>query len=80
MADGSFLLSFTLEGWIFADGPMRKMSPMAAYYANERGVMNHTGEPFVWVTCPWCGLDLPQPDTGLIWRSIQGDGDDSGLR
>jgi hypothetical protein len=75
MARGQFILSRTHEGWVFTEGPMRRMSPMAAYYANERGVMNHTGEPFVWVTCPFCGGDLPIPDGGLMWEKSQGDGD-----
>ncbi len=72
-ARGHFLLSRTHEGWIFLEGPMRRMSPMAAYYGNERGVMNHTGEPYTWVTCPWCAGDLSPPEN---WLHTQCDGDD----
>jgi len=47
------------EGWIFADGPFRTRTTAAQYFASERGVDDHTGEPFVHTVCPWCGCDLP---------------------
>ena len=75
MHDGEFMLHFTLGGWVFTPGPMRRMTPKAAYLASERGSDNHTGEPFVWVhDCPFCGKLLPPATTEVIWRLLQGDG------
>jgi len=62
------------HGWFFTDGPNRRMSWRAAYYAGERGVENHSGEPFYWThDCPFCGALLPTPSFDEIWTD-QGDG------
>lgn len=42
------------DGWMFTDIPIRRMSPMAAYFAGERGGENNTGEPYIYIVCPWC--------------------------
>jgi hypothetical protein len=52
-----------LEGWRFTAGPVRRMSAKARYYAfgerREFPHQDHTGEPYYWTTCPFCGGDLP---------------------
>lgn len=73
--DGWFVYVYDRDGWVFTDGPMRRMSTLAAYYASERGVENHTGEPFVWHCCCFCGLDLPTPDHDAKWLPDNGQGD-----
>ena len=59
-----------LGGWVFRDGPYRKLDDLAkwkAAYYEEEAPTDHTGEPYAWVTCPFCGRDLPPPpdDEGL---------------
>ncbi len=59
----------SLGGWVFRDGPYRKLDELAkwraVYYGQEQP--DHTGEGYRFVTCPWCGRDLPPPpdDEGL---------------
>ena len=60
---GEFFYWANFEAWVFSESVPRRMSTLARYYAAERGVENHDGEPFRWVNCPWCGLDLPKPVT-----------------
>lgn len=74
MRDGWFLYAPDRDGWIFTDGPIRTMSPLAAFYGGERGVDNHTGEPYSWTCCPFCGLDLPKPSFDIVWHDDQADG------
>lgn len=38
--------------WIFVDTPLRQRS-LSAWR-----VKDHTGEPFTWSCCPYCGGDL----------------------
>lgn len=59
---GNFLYLPNRDGWVFSDGPMRRMTSMAAFLASTRGGDDHTGEPYVFQACPWCGADLPRPD------------------
>lgn len=52
------------RAWAFTDGAChRAMSAKARYYAfGERAEYphkDHTGEPFLWVSCPFCGHELP---------------------
>lgn len=59
-----------LGGWVFRDGPYRRLDDNAkwkATYYDQEMPTDHTGEPFSWVTCPYCGRDLPEPpdDEGL---------------
>ena len=55
----------SLGGWVFRDGPYRAKTWRATYYHPD--VMDHTGEPVVFVSCPWCGGELAPPpdDEGL---------------
>jgi hypothetical protein len=55
------------HGWFFTDGPTRSMSVRAAYFACERGIENHTGEPFYWTDCPFCGVELPSVAFDAVW-------------
>lgn len=48
---GAFVYSAEHDGWIFPDLPARKTKRP---WLTE----NHTGDPYVYVTCPWCGRDL----------------------
>jgi hypothetical protein len=70
----------TPEGWRFTAGPSRAMSAKARYYAfADRGEFpheDHTGEPYYWTTCPFCGGDLPG-SAGWGPPSPQADGENS---
>ena len=72
MVDGLFLPAKTLGGWVWIDAPLRHLTFLARFY-NE-GTPDHTGEPFVFVDCPFCGGVLPVPLTD-DWRL---DGEDGG--
>lgn len=63
------------EGWIFADSPLRHLTRGANYWKEERHVDDHSGEPFVWTSCPWCGADLP---TWKVDYQADGGGTDGG--
>lgn len=62
MEADSFQYISAYDGWCFLDGPRRRMSSIALSLAATRGVDNHSGEPFVWHDCPFCGGELPNPD------------------
>lgn len=65
---GLFVYMSSYEGWVFTDCQLRRQSPAAIYWAIERGLECHDGEPFVWKDCcPFCGKDLPQEPT-ITWR------------
>lgn len=57
----------SLGGWIFRDGPYRQASWKDWNRARYYGIEDHTGQPYIWVSCPWCGKDLAPPpdDEGL---------------
>jgi hypothetical protein len=60
-------------GWVFVDGPMRKLARGRTYWKISGTVDDHTGEMFVWHCCPFCGLELPQPiKSADEWRSEDG--------
>lgn len=61
---GEFVYLADYEGWAFTDGPLRWRDARSQYYAAERGVEDHSGEPFIWHCCFHCGRDLPIPDDG----------------
>ena len=77
---GDFLPSFTLSAWIAVDAPKRRVSQRTLWYLSERGefdtYLSHAGDAYSWVTCPWCGHDLP-PVTASIVRQFlaQADGE-----
>ena len=65
------------HAWVFANGPRRSMSDRARYFAfSERSEFKHVdnnGAHYFYVTCCWCGHDLPgTPPTVLA----QADGDE----
>lgn len=77
--DGTMLYRPDRDGWMFTDIPIRRMSPMAAYFAGERGGENNTGEPYIYIVCPWCSEDLPRPTFDIVWNpNDQGDGGSDG--
>jgi hypothetical protein len=76
MRDGTFLYHFALDAWVFVDAPLRRQSAAAVYFCIERNLPCHDGEPFGWVTCPWCGLDLPTPSIDVTWRLLTSDSPD----
>lgn len=50
-----FLYSVHFGGWVFPDDARR------VTFAKERWrgtTADHSGEPYVWHACPWCGGDL----------------------
>lgn len=61
--DAVFIYLPLRRAWAFTDGSYRSMSAKARYYAlidrSEFHHVDHTGEPFAWESCPWCGCDLP---------------------
>ena len=59
-----------LGGWVFREGPFRHLDDNAKYRARYYGLPepeDHSGEHYVFTSCPWCGRDLPAPpdDDGL---------------
>jgi hypothetical protein len=48
-----------------ADQP-RRMGWKARYFARERNqdFTDHSGDPYAWFACPWCGGDLPPVGRG----------------
>ncbi len=71
---GEFLYLRDYDGWVFVEGPRRSMTIKAAYYLGQRDGMNHTGEFYAWLDCPFCGAVLPLPADKETWRP-DGDGD-----
>lgn len=70
--EGRFIHDQSRDGWVFTEGPYRRMTFSAVYFESERGLENHNGEPYVWTCCFSCGLDLPSPS--LHWRVSDGEG------
>jgi len=64
--EGLFVPVANLDGWVFPEAPLRRATPLAIYYADGRGT--HDGEPYVWVDCPFCHLELPLPPE-VTWRN-----------
>lgn len=60
---GDFFCLAEKGGWAFVDGPFRSRT--------MRGVLNetedHTGEPYLYHACPFCGAVLPIYNTE--WQS-----------
>lgn len=59
-----FVYDWDHKGWTFITGDLRAMSPQARYFALvERGEQfphtDHTGEPYLFESCPFCGGLLP---------------------
>ncbi len=69
IVDQEFGPAATLGGWVFRDGPYRELDIAAKWKAKYYGeeIEDHTGEHYVFTSCPWCGRDLPPPpdDEGL---------------
>jgi hypothetical protein len=62
MMTNEFRWSHELKGWYFLDAPRR--SPKYPASADTKGF------PYTYVSCPWCGHDLP----GVIGADAQADG------
>lgn len=60
VANGDFVFLPHAGAWVFTDGdtPRRELTWRARYYLAP-GQPDMTGEPFRYVSCPWCGNDLP---------------------
>ena len=73
---GEFVFMEQYAAWVFTDSVPRWMSPAAQFRAfidrSEYDHENHIGEPMRWVSCPWCGGDLPPQDSFNPF--LQGDG------
>lgn len=80
-ANGELLYVAEMRGWMFTDLPRRFMDARARYYAyGERAQYahaDHSGEPFVFELCVFCGHELPGVPTIMKWRE-QADGEDGG--
>lgn len=52
----------TIRGcWVLPGEPPRKVDWRAKYLGEERGMTeNHDGDPYQWITCPWCDGDLEE--------------------
>lgn len=76
MCDEVFLPAKSLGGWIFIDGPYRQLADLIKwkniYFGNE--LEDHSGKPYVWIVCPFCGGDLPAP----LMDYDESDGEDGG--
>lgn len=56
---GEFQWSYTRNSWYFPD--VTRQQTWRARYYNE-GTADHTGEPYEYFDCPWCGNVLPGCD------------------
>ena len=74
MAQGEFLWSDMAGGWVFVDLPTRNVNWRTRYIAGEQGrvIEDHTGEPYTWHDCPFCGFELPHRIKPTLW--IEDDG------
>lgn len=47
--------------WELPADPTRRMGWRAVFYAKQRSqdFTDHSGDPYGWIACPWCGGDLP---------------------
>ena len=59
IVEEKFLPARSLGGWVWTDAPLRSMSFRAKYYNQD--TPDHSGEPIVFVDCPFCGGALPFP-------------------
>lgn len=66
MVRGEFIYNYELpRGWIFVEDARREWLGKAKWdEAMRRGNADRTDEPFVWLCCPFCGADLPEPPFG----------------
>lgn len=72
MRDGVLVPVFNV-GWVFTDLPCRGfLNAAAAYYAIERGIDSHEGEPIGYTVCPWCGCELPEAPESAIPTDSEG--------
>lgn len=75
-AAGEFVYEPHHRAWVFTgeDAPRRALSWRARYYLEDGE--DHTGEPYRWHCCPFCGSSLPNthdlPTT--IWPPSGEDG------
>jgi hypothetical protein len=65
----------SLGGWVFREGPERRLNEAAkwkaAYFGQE--IEDHSHEPYVHTCCPFCGRDLaPPPDDEGIEETDDG--------
>lgn len=59
MQVGEFVYSHDAPvGWIFVEHGVREWIGNARWTAGVYGTADHTGEPFTWSCCPFCGREL----------------------
>ena len=58
-AQGEFVFLPHAKAWVFTgeDVPRRALTWRARYYLKD-GEPDHTGEPYHWTCCPFCGGEL----------------------
>lgn len=66
MRRGDFVWNRDLKGWVDVTRPKRECLT-DRYRLSYYGMEDHTGEPYVWHDCPYCGSALPNP-TGPFLR------------
>ena len=57
-ASGEFVFLPHAQAWVFTgeDAPTRQLTWRARYYLD--GQPDHTGDPYHWHDCPFCGAPL----------------------
>jgi hypothetical protein len=77
LALGDFVFWPHSRVWVFTEGPLRSMSAAARIGAfvdrREFKHEDHDGEPYSWVSCPWCGHELPGTQVPrIVWPQADG--------
>lgn len=77
-ASGELIYWEVARGWVFTDLPKRQMDARAKYYAfidrSEYDHDDHSGEPFVFELCVFCGHEMPGTPSIVKWKP-QADGE-----
>lgn len=56
---GRFGWDATLGGYVSLDMAVRAQTPAARWFGEERGLADHTDEPYVLERCCFCSMPLP---------------------